>query len=100
MASSRWRVPSVSGCPFSSRVSTGPRAETTASAPATAESMAAASDSSPITTRTWSPQGGDLDRVPGVHRDGVPVGQELVDGEGADRAGGAEDSDVHAGCTS
>jgi hypothetical protein len=35
--------------------------------------------------------------VAGVGGDGVPVGQELVDGEGSDGAGGAEDGDVHAG---
>src|SRR5215207_10403253 len=44
-----------------------------------------------------APFGRDFVGVAGVGGDGVPVGKELVDGEGSDGAGGAEDGDVHTG---
>ena len=56
MASTMSWVPSTSGIPVALRSMLGPSALTTASAPATARSMAAASVISPVTTLTSCPQ--------------------------------------------
>src|SRR5215210_557126 len=98
MAATMWLVPSTRGSPVALRSMLGPRALTTASAPATARSMAAASVISPVTTVTSCPPAGrDLAGAAHVGGDRVPAGAQLFDDLLADGAGGAEDGDVHLG---
>src|SRR5829696_4072397 len=99
MASTMCWVPSTRGSPVALRSMLGPRALTTASAPATARSIAAASVISPTSTRTPPHVAGTL---PGFRTEAVTVavGSQLVDDQPADSPGGPEDGDVHGYCSS